>query len=538
LAAAGAGKLPSHEFLEATMLKFKVTYASLTADNQELHAQLDKAFAEVRAKLGMTFPFYVGGQARTSATTSPSFNPAHTATRLADVSNATPAEVNEAVAAARKAYPKWRATPWQERARLLERAAEIIRERSYELTAWLVLENGKNRVEALGEIEETADLYDYYAQQMRANDGFIRDMAKLSPNDTNTSVLRPYGVWAVVAPFNFPYALLGAPMAAALVTGNTVVGKPASDTPISGALIAEIFHQAGFPDGTVNLVVGPGRSVGQTLIDHPDVDGVTFTGSYEIGFHQLFKNFSKKYPKPCIAEMGGKNPAVISQHADIEKAAQGVFRSAFGMGGQKCSACSRVFVHQAVADLFVQRLKELAEAAVIGDPSDKKVFLGPVGVKSGFEDYQRYVDLARQDGKLETGGEVCGGDLSGGYFVKPTIVTGLPSDHELMRQEMFLPIVCVETFSTLDEGLNKANNTDLGLTAGFFSEKESEVEEFLDRIEAGVVYVNRPAGATTGAWPGVQPFGGWKGSGSSGKNIGGLYTVQCYMREQSRTVTR
>lgn len=520
------------------MLKFKVTYASLTADNQELHAQLDKAFADVKAKLGTTFPFYVGGKARLSEQTSSSFNPAHSATLLAKVSNATPADVNEAVAAARKAYPKWRATPWQERARLLERAAEIIRERSYELTAWLVLENGKNRVEALGEIEETADLYDYYAQQMRANDGFVRDMAKLSPNDTNTSVLRPYGVWAVVAPFNFPYALLGAPMAAALVTGNTVVGKPASDTPISGALVAEIFHQAGFPDGTVNLVVGPGRSVGQTLIDHPDVDGVTFTGSYEIGFHQLFKNFSKKYPKPCIAEMGGKNPAVISQHADLEKAAQGVFRSAFGMGGQKCSACSRVFVHESVADKFVQRLKELAEAAVIGDPSDKQVFLGPVGVKSGYEDYQRYVELARKDGKIESGGQVCGGDLSGGYFVQPTIVTGLPSDHELMRQEMFLPIVCVEKFSTLDEGLNKANNTDLGLTAGFFSEKESEVEEFLDRIEAGVVYVNRPAGATTGAWPGVQPFGGWKGSGSSGKNIGGLYTVQCYMREQSRTVTR
>ena len=520
------------------MLKFKVTYASLTADNQELHAQLDKAFAEVKAKLGMTFPFYVGGKAIISQTTSSSFNPAHTQTLLAKVSNATPAEVNEAVAAARKAYPEWRATPWQERCRLLERAAEIIRERSYELTAWLVLENGKNRVEALGEIEETADLYDYYAQQMRANDGFIREMNKLSPNDTNTSVLRPYGVWAVVAPFNFPYALLGAPMAAALVTGNTVVGKPASDTPISGALLAEIFHQAGFPAGTVNLVVGPGRSVGQTLIENPDVDGVTFTGSYDVGFHQLYKNFAKKYPKPCIAEMGGKNPAVVSQHADLEKAAQGVFRSAFGMGGQKCSACSRVYVHESVADKFTQRLKELAEAAVIGDPSDKKVFLGPVGVKSGYEDYQRFVELARKDGKVVTGGEVCSGDLAGGYFVQPTIVTGLPSHHELMRQELFLPIVCVETFATLDEGLKKANDTDLGLTAGFFSEKENEVEEFLDRIEAGVVYVNRPAGATTGAWPGVQPFGGWKGSGSSGKNIGGLYTVQCYMREQSRTVTR
>ena len=195
-------------------------------------------------------------------------------------------------------------------------------------------------------------------------------------------------------------------------------------------------------------------------------------------------------------------------------------------------------MHEAVADKFVARLKEVAEAALIGDPSDKKVFMGPVGVKSGYEDYQRFVELARKDGKIETGGEVLQGEFAGGYFVKPTIVTGLPSDHELMVQELFLPIVCVETVKSLDEGLRRANETDLGLTAGFFSEKENEVEEFLDRIEAGVVYVNRPAGATTGAWPGVQPFGGWKGSGSSGKNIGGLYTLQCYLREQSRTVTR
>lgn len=520
------------------MLKFKVTYASLTADNEELHGELDKAFAKVKETSGITFPFYIGGKARKSESFSSSTNPADHKTVIGKVCNSTVAEVQEAVAAARKAYPDWRATPWQERAKLVERAAEIIRERSMELTAWLVLENGKNRVEALGEIEETADLYDYYAQQLRENGGFIREMNKLSPNDTNTSVLRPYGVWAVVAPFNFPYALLGAPMAAALVTGNTVVGKPASDTPISGALIAEIFHQAGFPDGVVNLVVGSGRTVGQALIDNPDVDGVTFTGSYDIGFHHLYKNFSAKYPKPCIAEMGGKNPAVISEHADIEKAAQGVFRSAFGMGGQKCSACSRVFVDEKIADKFIGRLKEVAEAAVIGDPSDKKVFMGPVGVKSGYEDFKRFAELAKKDGQVITGAEVMGGEFAGGYFVKPTIVTGLPSDHELMVQELFLPIVCVEKVKSLDEGLRRANQTDLGLTAGFFSEKENEVEEFLDRIEAGVVYVNRPAGATTGAWPGVQPFGGWKGSGSSGKNIGGLYTLQCYMREQSRTVTR
>ncbi len=520
------------------MLKFKVTYATLTADNTELHAQLDEAFARVKGQFGKEFPLLINGQQKTGQETISSFSPADSGVLLGKVHAATEADVKEAVAAARAAYPAWRRTPWQERCRLLERAAEIIRERSYELTAWLVFENGKNRVEALGEIEETADLYDYYAQQMRANDGFVREMSKLSPADSNTSVLRPYGVWAVVAPFNFPYALLGAPMAAALVAGNTVVGKPSSETPISGALLAEIFHQAGFPAGVVNLVAGGGRVVGKTLVEHPDVDGVTFTGSYDVGFKQLFKSFSQRYPKPCIAEMGGKNPAVITQHADLDRAVQGVFRSAFGMGGQKCSACSRVFVHEEVADKFLAALKEMAEKAVIGDPSDKNVFLGPVGLRSGYEDYKRFAELARKDGTVVTGAEVISeGPLSKGYFVKPTIVTDLPSDHELVKTELFLPIVVVERVKSLDEGLRRANDTDLGLTAGFFSQRQDEVDEFLDRIEAGVVYVNRAAGATTGAWPGVQPFGGWKGSGSTGKNIGGLYTVQCYLREQSRTIT-
>lgn len=516
----------------------KVTYATLSADNQELNARLDEGFALVKARAGQEFGLLINGQQRTHSEKIMSYNPADPSMLLGKVSTATEADVRDAVAAARHAFPGWRATPWQERCRLVERAAAIIRERSAELTAWLVLENGKNRVEALGEIEETADLYDYYAEQMRSNEGFVREMGKLSQADTNTSVLRPYGVWAVIAPFNFPYALLGAPMAAALVAGNTVVGKPSSETPISGALLAEIFHQAGFPAGVVNLVAGGGRAVGKTLVEHADVDGVTFTGSYEVGFNQLFKSFSTNYPKPCITEMGGKNPAIISQYADLDRAVQGVYRSAFGMGGQKCSACSRVLVHESVADKFLLGLKEMAEKCPIGDPAEKDVFLGPVGLKSGFEDYKKFVEQARKDGRVVSGGEVFSeGPLSKGYYVKPTIVTELPDGHDLIKNELFLPIVVVQRFKDLDEAFRMANDTDLGLTAGFFSQRQDEVDQFLEKIEAGVVYVNRPAGATTGAWPGVQPFGGWKGSGSTGKNIGGLYTVQCYMREQSRTIT-
>jgi len=278
-------------------------------------------------------------------------------------------------------------------------------------------------------------------------------MGQLVPTDRNTSVLRPYGVWAVIAPWNFPYALLGAPVAAALVTGNTVVCKPSSETPLSGVAIAEIFAEAGVPAGALSCLPGSGRVVGDGLTGHPDVAGVTFTGSYDVGYRQLYQRFSTEYPKPCIVEMGGKNPAIVMASADLEQAVQGIVRSAFGMNGHKCSACSRVYVHRDVAGELLARLAKAADAIALGDPLGKGVFAGPVATRPGYDDYARFVDA------------------------------------------------------------------------------------FFDRIQAGVVYVNRAAGATTGAWPGVQPFGGWKGSGSTGKNIGGHYTLPCYLREQSRTVS-
>jgi 1-pyrroline-5-carboxylate dehydrogenase len=516
----------------------KVTYVTLTADNEEIHGQMDAALAQAKRDSGKTSPLYINGQARQTEKTTESRNPADTRMLVAKASSASDKDVQDAVAAAKAAFPSWSRTPYLERARLMDKAADLIRQRKFELSAWLILEMGKNRVEALGEIEETADLYAYYADQLRQNQGYTRPMDKLSPSDTNTSVLRPFGVWAVIAPWNFPYALLGSPIAAALLAGNTVVAKPSSETPLSGAKIVEIFQDAGFPPGTVNLLTGSGRVIGDALTLHKDVDGVTFTGSYDVGFKGLYQRFSARFPKPCIVEMGGKNPALVMDSADLDRAAQGVFRSAFGMGGQKCSACSRVYVHEKVADDFVGRLLKLTQAAKIADPTERTTFLGPVGVKSGYEDYQRYIALAKEGGKVATGGEVLReGAFEHGYYVKPTVLTGLPRNHELMQNELFLPIVAVQTVKTLDQALSEANDSVFGLTAGFFSQKQEEIDAFLDRIQAGVVYVNRAAGATTGAWPGVQPFGGWKGSGSTGKNIGGLYTLLCYLREQSRTVT-
>ncbi|MEO5770425.1 MAG: aldehyde dehydrogenase family protein [Polyangia bacterium] len=513
----------------------KVTYVSLSADDPVLNAAFDRGIAEVRERLGQTWPLFIGGQARATAAAFDSVSPTDRRVVVARMSSAAPGDVNDAVAAARAAYPIWCRTPWQERAARLAKAANLIRGRRYELAAWMIFEMGKNRIEALGEIEETADLIDYYNQQMRANDGYVRAMDRLVPTDNNTSVLRPYGVWAVIAPWNFPYALLAAPAAAALLTGNTVVMKPSSETPLSAVLIAQIFAEAGLPPGTVNCLTGSGRVVGDGLARHPDVDGVTFTGSLDVGFNQIYRQFSTRFPKPCIVEMGGKNPAIVMDSADLERAVSGIYRSAFGMNGHKCSACSRLYVHEGVADELLARLDRIIAGTRIGDPLLKETFVGPLATRAGYEDFQRFV--AQAGDHVRVGGRVLTeGAFAHGYFVQPTLLQGLPPHHQLMRDELFVPILAVQRVTSLDQALEEANNTPFGLTAGIFTRKQEEIDGFLERIQAGVVYVNRAAGATTGAWPGVQPFGGWKGSGSTGKNIGGLYTLPCYLREQSRTV--
>src|SRR4051794_26518009 len=276
----------------------KVTYISLSADDPALDAAFETAIADARGALGRSYPLHIAGATRPGAAPIESRSPTDTRVIVARVATATDGDVRDAVAAAHEAFPRWSAVPWQERAAIIDRAADFVRERRLELAAWLIFEMGKNRVEALGEIEETADLYAYYAAEMRANAGYVREMGRLVPTDTNTSVLRPYGVWAVIAPWNFPYALLGAPVAAALVTGNTVVMKPSSETPVSGVKLVEIFEQAGVPAGAVSCLPGGGRVVGDALRDHPDVAGLTFTGSYDVGFGQLYRKFASEYPKP------------------------------------------------------------------------------------------------------------------------------------------------------------------------------------------------------------------------------------------------
>jgi 1-pyrroline-5-carboxylate dehydrogenase len=352
----------------------------------------------------------------------------------------------------------------------------------------------------------------------------------------NVSVLRPYGVWLVISPFNFPAALTGGPSGAALVAGNTIVMKPATDTPFVVRLLAECFRDAGLPDGVFNFVTGPGSTLGQALIDNPDVDGVTFTGSFDVGMG-IFRDFAKgPYVRPTILELGGKNPTIVSQHADVERAAIGIVRSAFGLQGQKCSACSRVLIEEPLYDTLLDRVVELTDKLVVGDPTDRDVYMGPVINKSSYQDFQDFTEELSQAGTFLTGGKtLTEGEYGKGYFCMPTIAADVPLDHRLWKHEMFLPITTVTKVGSLDEAMQIANEVNYGLTAGFYGSPE-EVDWFYKNIQAGVTYANRPHGATTGAWPGFQPFGGWKGSGSSGKNSGGHYYLPLYMHEQIQTL--
>ncbi len=517
--------------------RIKITYATLSADNEDLHSGFEAAAAEAKTRLGAHHENYIDGEWRDGAETFEARSPIDRELLVGTFATGTAADVDAAVAAARAAQPAWAATPWRERLAIVRRAAEHISDHLMPYSADMSIEVGKNRIEALGEVEESADLLRYYSQTMEDNDGYDHPMGNLGDSAVHTrSVLRPHGVFAVISPFNFPMALATGPTGAALIAGNTVVLKPSSASPLSSVNLMNAYIDAGIPKGVVNMVMGPGDTVGQALQDHPGIDGIVFTGSYEVGM-RLYHSFSKAWPRPTIVEMGGKNPAIVTRHADLDEAAEGIMRSAFGFGGQKCSANSRVYVERPVHDELVRLLVEKTEKIQLGDPLVRANWMGPVVDQRAVDRHQAAVAEARRDGTVFTGGEhLTDGDLARGFYVEPTVVGGLPASHRLFRDELFAPFTAVAAVDSLDEALTLANDNVLGLTAGVYSEDQAEVQHFLDTIQTGVLYVNRRAGATTGAWPGIQAFGGWKGSGSTGKAGLSMYYVAQFMREQSRTI--
>ncbi|MDE2491901.1 MAG: aldehyde dehydrogenase family protein [Elusimicrobia bacterium] len=521
--------------MSAASAQSKITYTSADADMTEFHKSFDAALKAVRAKAGRTHPLYIDGRPVEAKETFEKVSPIDTTRVLGRFQAAGAEHVDAAVKAARAIQKAWGALPWQERVQTLRKASHHIRARKFEIAAVVALEVGKSRLEAMGDTEEAADLIDYYCKQVEAADGYVKPLGKLMPNENTRSVLRPYGVFACIAPFNFPISLSTGMSAAALLGGNAVVYKPSIEAPWTGLLLWECFKAAGIPGGLFQYLTGGGATTGDALWRHPGVDGVVFTGSKEVGL-RVYREFSARYVKPVLMELGGKNPTYVAETANLDDAASGVMKSAFSLQGQKCSACSRVYVHEKVYDAFVAKLLEKTKAIKIGDPTEKDVYFGPVVHERALKTFLEAAASARKGGRVLLGGErLKGGLFDKGWFAAPTIAE-LPLGHEIFMRELFVPFLAVGKVESLDQMIAEANKADYGLTAGIFTAKKDEIEKFFDEVQSGVCYANRPTGATTGAWPGVQAFCGWKGSGSTGKGGCGPYYVSQFMREQSRTI--
>jgi 1-pyrroline-5-carboxylate dehydrogenase len=518
------------------MTQQKITYTTI-GSSEEFHREYERAVEDVKKEFGKVYPNVIGGVPSKSERKVEVRSPIDTNILMGYTQQATKEETTRAIELAHNAFRKWRDMGWRERVSILRRVAEVISERKYYLAALMSYEAGKNRLESMGEVEESADLIRYYCSVMEENEGYTKPMQRINPEEKTMSVLRPYGVWGVIAPFNFPLALSTGMMTGVLVTGNTAVFKPSHDTPIIGYQLYDVMRHGGVPEDVLHFVSGSGSEVGQTITEHPFTQGMAFTGSYQVGMH-IYRNFGSQYPKPVVVEMGGKNPAIVTKTADVDAAVEGIMRSAFGYGGQKCSACSRVYVHEDVKEQFVSKLVEKSKNLKLGNPLERDVFLGPVINANAQKNYSQYIERLRKSGaKILMGGEIPKeGDMGRGYYVQPTIAYSEDKNNELFYEEMFLPIVMITAVKDLDEAVELSNKALYGLTAGIFTRDEKEVQKFLDNIESGVTYVNRKGGATTGAWPGVNPFGGWKASGSTGPAALGPYYLLKFLREQSRTV--
>jgi len=517
----------------------KITYVTLFAD-ESIHPRYESALERFGRGLGQHYPMYIGGEEVLSdAGEFEERSPVDTSIVVGHFQRGKETHAKAAIEQAKKSFTVWSRTPWQERVRVMGRAADLIDERKFEIAAAITYEVGKTRLEALAEAWEAVDAIRYYVKIMEENEGYTRRIGPGAPGEDCRMVCKPYGVWVVISPFNFPFMLANGMALGALITGNSVVLKPTSEAALVGLMLYRIYRDAGVPAGAVNYLTGPGANFEKEFTSNRNVAGIAFTGSRDVGM-RLYRQFfsSQPYPKPIVAEMGSKNPTIVTSKADLGKAVEGIVRAAFGYGGQKCSAASRVYVQRNVKAQFLNMLRARVEQLSVGDPRKRDVFVGPVINETAVERFTTAV----QDAKNGQGVVVCGGivlkagEFAKGYYVEPTVISGLPSDHRLFKEEIFVPLLVVDEFKTLDEALKKANDTEYGLTAGIFTEDPQEIQKFQDEIQFGVIYANRKGGATTGAWPGAQTFVGWGASGATGRGVGGPHYLLNFVREQSQTV--
>lgn len=514
----------------------KVTYVTMMGD-ESLNPSYEAALKKL--ELGRSYPMYIGGkEAWSEAGEFEHRSPIDTSIVVGRFQIGTREHAKASIQAAKVGFQAWSSKPWQERVRVFDKYAKLIDERKFDIAAAITYEVGKNRLEALAECWEAIDAVRYYTGVMRREKGYSFKMGPGGPGEHNVDVLKPHGVWPVISPFNFPFMLANGMAMGALITGNSVILKPTSEAPLTGLMLYRLYADAGVPAGAVNLVTGPGGNFEDEFVTSPDVGGIAFTGSRDVGM-RLFRRFhsEQEYPKPILLEMGSKNPTIVTARADIPKAVEGTVRAAFGYGGQKCSATSRVYVQKEVKERFLSALKDRISRVVVGDPRDKETFMGPLINAKAVETFRKAVGEAKEGGALlVAGGEVLqSGKEKAGFYVSPTVVAGLPEESRLVKQELFVPFVVVNEFSRVDEAIEKANATEYGLTAGIFTRDPKEIKKFFDGIKFGVTYANRSGGSTTGAWPGAQSFTGWKASGVTGRGVGSPYYLLNFLRDQSQT---
>ncbi|KDE49606.1 1-pyrroline-5-carboxylate dehydrogenase [Geobacillus sp. CAMR12739] len=488
------------------------------------------ALKKVESELGRDYPLVIGGERVMTEDKIISINPANKTEVVGRVAKANKELAERAMKTADEAFRTWSRMSPEARADILFRAAAIVRRRKHEFSAWLVKEAGKPWREADADTAEAIDFMEYYGRQMlKLKDGIP---VESRPGETNRFFYIPLGVGVVISPWNFPFAIMAGTTVASLVTGNTVLLKPASATPVVAYKFVEVLEEAGLPAGVLNYIPGSGAEVGDYLVDHPRTRFISFTGSRDVGI-RIYERAAKVHPgqiwlKRVIAEMGGKDAIVVDKEADLELAAQSIVASAFGFSGQKCSACSRAIVVQDVYDQVLNRVVELTKQLNVGDPAEQATFMGPVIDQGAYNKIMEYIEIGKQEGRLMTGGE---GDDSKGFFIQPTVFADVDPNARIMQEEIFGPVVAFAKARDFDHALEIANNTEYGLTGAVISRNRANLEKARHEFHVGNLYFNR---GCTGAIVGYQPFGGFNMSGTDSKAGGPDYLI---LHMQAKTVS-
>jgi 1-pyrroline-5-carboxylate dehydrogenase len=487
----------------------------------ENQAAFTQALQAVRAELGRDYQLVIGGQRLNGPKTFESRNPSKPSEVIGRFQSATREQAVQAIEAADRAFASWSRVPAPERAAYLVEAARLMRERKHRFSAWMVLEVGKTWPEADADTAEAIDFMEFYAREMLRYDG--PHPVTPYPGEKNHLVYLPLGVGAVIPPWNFPLAILVGMTTAAIVTGNTTVVKPASDTPAIAWQFYALMEEVGLPPGVMNFVTGSGAVVGNAMVTHPRTRFVAFTGSKEVGI-EINRLAAEVQPgqiwlKRVVAEMGGKDAIIVDEEADLDSAVQGVVAAAYGFQGQKCSACSRAIVSEKVYDAFVQKLKPAVEKLAVGPAEQAANAMGPVASPAQRDKVASYIERGRQEGKLLTGGPVAGQE---GYFIRPTVFVDVKPDAAIAREEIFGPVLAVIKARDYDEALRIANDTEYGLTGAVYTRNPEKIERAKREFFVGNLYINRKC---TGALVGVHPFGGFNMSGTDSKAGGRDYLL-------------